>query len=728
MAKQSRSKKAPRKARAAKTSPVKAPRKAAGKPAKAPKAARKAKAAPKAREPRKAAPRAAKAPRKAKAPKAPRARKVRPPKPVEVYGHDAPYNCDDPFVKEPVRLRVCRPDPRKPSRRKCDVREFVVEGCATPGPGRRAKQMYVVPHTHQYLAPAREVARARVMPLPDNGDCADARFAHAHGRSIGEGSYGACGISEASEAGLTVDPASISFPNGYGRARGQMARGSRRNPPLLVPGRNYRWASPHGGSGVVTYLSGDGRTARVSLNGSVFGVPTRELLPMGADIGVGYPMTFPNGADAVDMGTSPTFLPPPKSDPHIGKRVFGKNVQGMVRGVARCGEKGPRQYVVGGQIVSRARVASSLRREKLMAEGNWPPPRRARSAPQVVPAPMPRRERAPEVMGPAWSPPPPRIMLPPPERIIEAQVVETRPARAPSAQRGKAKQTTMALDAPLSARAPDPLLTETRAVLARAGYNPSDADVLSAEGIGPDEVRARIGTLETTHGLRRAPAPQPAAMPMSAPASQPVVLTARAPAARSQRDAYEFMFRVNSERLARINAMLYKLEHTKAPAAAKAAARIGLVDAQTTAEVVIDLSHKLDPDTQGREFEERAKGVWMNVDPVFFASDIHTPAELLGAIRDAKRRRSKPTAAGASAADVEGRVQEALEMFLGSRPSKPMVRALAEAIATGQYTGVLSPGQKHARSAFEYLTGVALPNTVHGTVDVFRGRPFPVVV
>lgn len=451
MAKQSRSKKAPRKARAAKTSPVKSPRKAAGKSAKAPKAARKAKAAPKAREPQKAAPRAAKATRKPKAPKAPRARKVRPPKPVEVYGHDAPYNCDDPFVKEPVRLRVCRPDPRKPTRRKCDVREFVVEGCATPGPGRRAKQMYVVPHTHRYLAPAREVARARVMPLPDNGDCADARFAHAHGRSIAEGAYGACNISESSEAGLTIDPASISFPNGYGRARGQMARGSRHNPPLLVPGRNYRWASPHGGSGVVTYLSGDGRTARVSLNGSVFGVPTRELLPMGADIGVGYPMTFPNGADAVGMGTSPTFLPPPNSDPHIGKRVFGKNVQGMVRGVARCGEKGPRQYVVGGQIVSRARVASSLRREKLMAEGNWPPPRRARSAPQVVPAPMPRRERAPEVMGPAWSPPPPRIMLPPPERIIEAQVVETRPARAPSAQRGKAKQTTMALDAPLLA-------------------------------------------------------------------------------------------------------------------------------------------------------------------------------------------------------------------------------------------------------------------------------------
>lgn len=191
MAKQSRSKKAPRKARAAKTSPVKAPRKAAGKPAKAPKAARKAKPAPKAREPRKAAPRAA----KPKAAKAPRARKVRPPKPVEVYGHDAPYNCDDPFVKEPVRLRVCRPDPRKPTRRKCDVREFVVEGCATPGPGRRAKQMYVVPHTHQYLAPAREVARARVMPLPDNGDCADARFAHAHGRSIAEGAYGACNIS-----------------------------------------------------------------------------------------------------------------------------------------------------------------------------------------------------------------------------------------------------------------------------------------------------------------------------------------------------------------------------------------------------------------------------------------------------------------------------------------------------------------------------------------------------
>lgn len=520
MAKQSRSKKAPRKARAAKTSPVKAPRKAAGKPAKAPKAARKAKTAPKAREPRKAAPRAAKAPREPKAAKAPRARKVRPPKPVEVYGHDAPYNCDDPFVKEPVRLRVCRPDPRKPSRRKCDVREFVVEGCATPGPGRRAKQMYVVPHTHQYLAPAREVARARVMPLPDNGDCADARFAHAHGRSIAEGAYGACNISEASEAGLTVDPASISFPNGYGRARSQVARGSRHNPPLLVPGRNYRWASPHGGSGVVTYLSGDGRTARVSLNGSVFGVPTRELLPLGADIGVGYPMTFPNGADAVGMGVSPTFLPPPKSDPHIGKRVFGKNVQGMVRGVARCGEKGPRQYVVGGQIVSRARVASSLRREKLMAEGNWPPPRRGRSTPQVVPAPMPRRERAPEVMGPAWSPPPTRVM-PPPERIIEAQVVETQPSTgrlkalldgyhrgdadsvkevyrlaqelvpgirmkdsdvvvaevaygggitpefvermqregrvfAPSAPRGKAKQTTMALDAPLLARATAP--------------------------------------------------------------------------------------------------------------------------------------------------------------------------------------------------------------------------------------------------------------------------------
>lgn len=483
MAKQSRSKKAPRKARAAKTSPVKSPRKAAGKSAKAPKAARKAKAAPKAREPQKAAPRAAKATRKPKAPKAPRARKVRPPKPVEVYGHDAPYNCDDPFVKEPVRLRVCRPDPRKPSRRKCDVREFVVEGCATPGPGRRAKQMYVVPHTHRYLAPAREVARARVMPLPDNGDCADARFAHAHGRSIAEGAYGACNISESSEAGLTIDPASISFPNGYGRARGQMARGSRHNPPLLVPGRNYRWASPHGGSGVVTYLSGDGRTARVSLNGSVFGVPTRELLPMGADIGVGYPMTFPNGADAVGMGTSPTFLPPPKSDPHIGKRVFGKNVQGMVRGVARCGEKGPRQYVVGGQIVSRARVASSLKREKLMAEGNWPPPRRARSAPQVVPAPMPRRERAPEVMGPAWSPPPPRIMLPPPERIIEAQVVETRPARSPSAPRGKAKQTTMALDAPLLARAPapQPLAMPAARSPAPDALSPHFADDMNAE-------------------------------------------------------------------------------------------------------------------------------------------------------------------------------------------------------------------------------------------------------
>ena len=538
MAKQSRSKKAPRKARAAKTSPVKAPRKAAGKPAKAPKAARKAKPAPKAREPRKAAPRAA----KPKAAKAPRARKVRPPKPVEVYGHDAPYNCDDPFVKEPVRLRVCRPDPRKPTRRKCDVREFVVEGCATPGPGRRAKQMYVVPHTHQYLAPAREVARARVMPLPDNGDCADARFAHAHGRSIAEGAYGACNISESSEAGLPVDPASISFPNGYGRARSQMARGSRHNPPLLVAGRNYRWASPHGGSGVVTYLSGDGRTARVSLNGSVFGVPVRELLPLGADIGVGYPMTFPNGADAVGMGTSPTFLPPPKSDPHIGKRVFGRNVQGMVRGVARCGEKGPRQYVVGGQIVSRARVASSLRREKLMAEGNWPPPRRARSAPQVVQvAPAPRRERAPEVMGPAWSPPPPRIMLPPPERIIEAQVIETRPARAPSAPRGKAKQTTMAL-------AP------------------------------------------------RSPAP----MPREPSGSDPSL------------------------------------------------------------------------DTGG----------------------------------------------------LYGEVRGAIEMFMGRVPPHGTVRALADAISTGNYNDVVAPGNKNSRAAFEYLTGMKLPKGLGATQDLFRGRPF----
>lgn len=723
MAKQSRSKKAPRKARAAKTSPVKAPRKAAGKPAKAPKAARKAKTAPKAREPRKAAPRAAKAPREPKAAKAPRARKVRPPKPVEVYGHDAPYNCDDPFVKEPVRLRVCRPDPRKPTRRKCDVREFVVEGCATPGPGRRAKQMYVVPHTHQYLAPAREVARARVMPLPDNGDCADARFAHAHGRAIGEGAYGACNISESSEAGLTVDPASISFPNGYGRARSQVARGSRHNPPLLVPGRNYRWASPHGGSGVVTYLSGDGRTARVSLNGSVFGVPTRELLPLGADIGVGYPMTFPNGADAVGMGTSPTFLPPPKSDPHIGKRVFGKNVQGMVRGVARCGEKGPRQYVVGGQIVSRARVASSLRRERLMAEGKWPPPRKPRSAPQVVlAAPAPRRERAPEVMGPAWSPPPPRIMLPPPERIIEAQVVETQPstgrlkALLDGYHRGDADSVKEVYRL-AQELVPGIRMKDSDVVVAEVAYGggitPEFVERMQREGrvFAPSAPRGKAK--QTTMALARTTAPQPAAMSMSAP---------------SQRGAYESMIRVNSERLGRINSMLYKLERTKAPAAAKAAARSGLIDAQATAEFVIDLSHEMNPDTQGREFEERAKGVWMVVDPVFFASDIHTPAELLGAIRSAKRRRSERPSAVSSASDVEDRVREALDMFLGSHPSKPMVRALTDAIATGQYTGALSPGQKHARSAFEYLTGVALPNTVHGTVDVFRGRPFPVVV
>lgn len=598
MAKQSRSKKAPRKARAAKTSPVKAPRKAAGKPAKAPKAARKAKPAPKAREPRKAAPRAA---------KAPRARKVRPPKPVEVYGHDAPYNCDDPFVKEPVRLRVCRPDPRKPTRRKCDVREFVVEGCATPGPGRRAKQMYVVPHTHQYLAPAREVARARVMPLPDNGDCADARFAHAHGRSIAEGAYGACNISESSEAGLTVDPASISFPNGYGRARSQMARGSRHNPPLLVAGRNYRWASPHGGSGVVTYLSGDGRTARVSLNGSVFGVPVRELLPLGADIGVGYPMTFPNGADAVGMGTSPTFLPPPKSDPHIGKRVFGKNVQGMVRGVARCGEKGPRQYVVGGQIVSRARVANSLRREKLMAEGNWPPPRRARSTPQVVQvAPAPRRERAPEVMGPAWSPPPPRIMLPPPERIIEAQVVEDRP----SAGRLKAL-----LD----------------------GYHRGDAD-----------------SVKEVYRLAQDLVPGIRLKDSDAVVSEVAYGGGITP---------EFV-----ERMRREGRVL-------APSAPRGKAK------QTT----------------------------MALAP---RSPAPMPREPSG---------SDPSL---DTGGLYGEVRGAIEMFMGRVPPDGTVRALADAISTGNYNDVVAPGNKNSRAAFEYLTGVKLPKAQGATQDVFRGRPF----
>lgn len=385
MAKQSRSKKGSRKTRVAKASPSKTTRKAAKTP-------RKVKGASSPSEPRKAV----------------RARKPRPPKPAEVYGHDAPYNCDDPFMKEPVRLRVCRPDPKKPGRRKCDQRAFVVEGCATPGPGRRAKQMFVVPHTHQYLAPRREVARAKEMPLLDNGDCADARFAHSRGQQIPKSAYDQCRIS--------VDSSTVSLPNGYGRARGMAARGSRHNPPLLVPGRDYRWHSGHGGSGIVTYLGGDGRVARVSMNGSVFGVPTRELLPMGADIGVGYPMTRPNAADADAVLSSPTFLPPPKSDPYMGKRVFGKNVQGMVRGVARCGENGPRMYVVGGQIVSRARVASALRkeqRERDIAEGRMPAPSpRARPRkPEVVAAP-PREALTPMV---------PRID---PSRIIDVQAEE----------------------------------------------------------------------------------------------------------------------------------------------------------------------------------------------------------------------------------------------------------------------------------------------------------------
>lgn len=700
MAKQSRSKKAPRKARAAKTSPVKSPRKAAGKSAKAPKAARKAKAAPKAREPQKAAPRAAKATRKPKAPKAPRARKVRPPKPVEVYGHDAPYNCDDPFVKEPVRLRVCRPDPRKPSRRKCDVREFVVEGCATPGPGRRAKQMYVVPHTHQYLAPAREVARARVMPLPDNGDCADARFAHAHGRSIGEGAYGACNISESSEAGLTIDPASISFPNGYGRARGQMARGSRHNPPLLVPGRNYRWASPHGGSGVVTYLSGDGRTARVSLNGSVFGVPTRELLPMGADIGVGYPMTFPNGADAVGMGTSPTFLPPPKSDPHIGKRVFGKNVQGMVRGVARCGEKGPRQYVVGGQIVSRARVASSLKREKLMAEGNWPPPRRARSAPQVVPAPMPRRERAPEVMGPAWSPPPPRIMLPPPERIIEAQVVAERPARGrervffargtgasghparhwfvPQSQEGDALRGVMVDWYAAAATPTDARVGVERTVQQRHGSDEIEPHESYWTEVSPADVPREVAERMKSAGVRFPPHTIAAAqrgkakqttMALDAPLLAPTSLSKGAKRDNALAVGDKAIFNAVGESRKIPVSVLMVFDHGDA--------------------IVVEARGNL-------KIEHQA--------PMF-------------ALTPVKGGRLEET------------VADALAMFSdGKTPSKAMQDAVAAAIRFGQFSRFFETGSNAARSAFEYITNETVPRQTQYVRDFFRGRPFPVVV
>lgn len=677
MATKSRSKKAPAPKRAAATKPRR----------KAAKAEPRAKVA----KPRKAAPRAVqKAPKAPRPAKAPRARKPRPPKPAEVYGHDAPYNCDDPFVKEPVRLRVCRPDPKKTGRRKCDVRPFVVEGCATPGPGRRAKQMFVVPHTHQYLAPARDVARAREMPLPDNGDCADARFAHSRGRSIAESAYDNCRISDASEAGLSIDPATVSFPNGYGRARGMAARGPRHNPPLLVPGRTYRWASGHGGSGVVTYLGGDSRVARVSMNGSVFGVPTRELLPMGADIGVGYPMTFPNGADAAGVPTSPTFLPPPKSDPHMGKRVFGENVQGMVRGVARCGEKGPRQYVVGGQIVSRARVASALRkeqRERDIAEGRIAPPApRARAPRQSRPVAPPPRPRLPE--HPAFEPMVPRA----PTRIIDVQAEEV--VRVP---RGG---TALALQAPRA-----PMTAQQLLALAKSypSLNPTYAD-------GQDAVENMASRILAT-------APTMTSSQASDAVRRTVGRIAEVIGGRLSK-VEESARDVASAKNTRARNLAMKAAEMRSVNLRESLEDFETILRENRPEVWVAISQDLS--SLGQLTDKRRKAMRM---AGFFGAQAEDVARVPRG--GAALALQAPQASGS---DVRDAVRDAIEMFMGRTPPGGTVSALASAIETGTYNDVLDPVNRNSRAAFEYLTGVKLPKGIGATRELFHGRPFRLLV